>query len=33
VRNAARTLVEAVRAKRDGKLVEAGRDLKEPRPK
>ncbi len=34
VRNAAHTLVEAVRASRDGKLVEeAGRDLQEPRPK
>jgi multimeric flavodoxin WrbA len=33
VRNAARTLCEAVVAQREGKLVEAGRGLKEPRPK
>ena len=33
VRNAALTLAEAVTAKREGKLVTAGSDLKEPRPK
>ena len=33
VRNAARTLCEAVLADRRGKLVEAGRGLREPRPK
>ena len=33
VRNAARTLVEAVRAKLAGQLVSAGEKLKEPRPK
>jgi multimeric flavodoxin WrbA len=33
VGNAARTLIEAVRAARDGGLIAAGRDLKEPRPK
>jgi multimeric flavodoxin WrbA len=33
VRNAALTLVEAVEAKRKGRLVEAGAGLKEPRPK
>jgi multimeric flavodoxin WrbA len=33
VRNAARALVEAVRAKREGRLVEAGADLKPPRQK
>jgi multimeric flavodoxin WrbA len=33
VRNAARTLVEGVRAVRDGKLAAAGQDLKAPRQK
>jgi len=33
VRNAARTLMEAVTAKREGRLVTAGTSLKEPRPK
>jgi hypothetical protein len=33
VRNAAWALLEAVRAKRDGKLVAAGENLKEPRQK
>jgi multimeric flavodoxin WrbA len=33
VRNAALALVEAVTAKRAGRLVEAGADLKDPRPK
>jgi multimeric flavodoxin WrbA len=33
VRNAARTLVEAVKAKRHGMLVEAGSNLRDPRPK
>jgi multimeric flavodoxin WrbA len=33
VRNAALTLAEAVTAKREGKLVETGSGLKEPRPK
>jgi multimeric flavodoxin WrbA len=33
VRNAARTLVEGVRAKRSGQLVAAGQDLKAPREK
>ncbi len=33
VRNAARTLMEAVTAKREGRLVATGADLKEPRPK
>jgi hypothetical protein len=33
VRNAALTLVEAVTAKREGKLAEPGAGLKEPRPK
>jgi multimeric flavodoxin WrbA len=33
VRNAARTLVEAVRAKRAGRMVAAGQDLRDPRPK
>ncbi|MDC7789860.1 flavodoxin family protein [Rhodoplanes sp. TEM] len=33
VRNAARTLAEAVAAKRAGRLVAAGRHLKDPRPK
>ena len=33
VRNAARTLMEAVTAKREGRLVTAGTKLKEPRPK
>ena len=33
VRDAALTLMDAVTAKRAGKLVEAGADLKEPRPK
>jgi multimeric flavodoxin WrbA len=33
VRNAARTLMEAVTAKREGQLVTAGSKLKEPRPK
>ena len=33
VRNAARTLCEAVRADRRGDLIEAGRALREPRPK
>jgi len=33
VRNAARTLAEAVRAKQAGRMAEAGRDLTEPRPK
>jgi multimeric flavodoxin WrbA len=33
VRNAARTLVEAVTARRAGRLIEAGATLKDPRPK
>jgi len=33
VRNAARTLMEAVTAKREGRLVAAGADLQDPRPK
>jgi len=33
VRNAARTLLEAVRAKLEGKFVTAGVDLREPRQK
>jgi multimeric flavodoxin WrbA len=33
VRAAALTLIEAVTAKREGKLVEVGADVKEPRPK
>ena len=33
VRNAARTLLEAVRATRSGAMVAAGRDLRDPRPK
>jgi hypothetical protein len=33
VRNAARTLLEAVKAKRAGRLVEAGEGLPEPRQK
>jgi hypothetical protein len=33
VRNAARTLMEAVAGKRNGLLMEAGARLKEPRPK
>jgi multimeric flavodoxin WrbA len=33
VRNAARTSMEAVTAKREGRLVTAGANLKEPRPK
>jgi hypothetical protein len=33
VRNAARTLLEAVRAKLEGRLVAAGQDLREPRQK
>jgi hypothetical protein len=33
VRNAAWTLLEAVKAKRDGKLIAAGENLKEPRQK
>jgi hypothetical protein len=33
VRNAARTLLEAVRAVRSGKEIVAGRDLKPPREK
>jgi hypothetical protein len=33
VRNAARTLLQAVKAQRAGKLIEAGEGLKEPRPK
>jgi multimeric flavodoxin WrbA len=33
VRNAARTLLEAVRAKLEGKLVTVGEDLREPRQK
>jgi hypothetical protein len=33
VRNAARTLLEAVMAKRDGKLIAAGEHLKKPRQK
>jgi multimeric flavodoxin WrbA len=33
VRDAATTLVEAVAARRSGQLIEAGADLKEPRPK
>jgi len=33
VRNAAKTLAEAVRAKRAGHMVEAGRELSDPRPK
>jgi multimeric flavodoxin WrbA len=33
VRNAAFTLMEAVQAKREGRLIEAGTRLKEPRPK
>lgn len=33
VRNAARTLCEAVRNKRAGRMVAAGQDLEEPRPK
>ena len=33
VRNAARTLMEAVTAKREGRLVTAGMKLKDPRPK
>jgi hypothetical protein len=33
VRNAAWTLLEAVKAKRDGKLVAAGENLQEPRQK
>ena len=33
VRNAALTLVEAVTAKREGRLVAAGTTLKDPRPK
>ncbi len=33
VRNAARTLLEAAMAQRDGKLVAAGQMLSEPRPK
>ena len=33
VRNAALTLMDAVTAKREGKLVEAGADVKDPRPK
>jgi len=31
--NAARTLMDAVTAKREGRLVTAGINLKEPRPK
>ena len=33
VRNAARTLMDAVTAKREGRLVTAGMKLKDPRPK
>ena len=33
VRNAALTLMDAVTAKREGKLAEPGAELKEPRPK
>jgi multimeric flavodoxin WrbA len=33
VRNAARTLIEAVRAKRTGRLVTAGEELEQPRQK
>jgi hypothetical protein len=33
VRNAAFTLMEAVTAKREGRLVAAGTKLKDPRPK
>jgi multimeric flavodoxin WrbA len=33
VQNAAKTLAEAVRAKRDGRMVEAGQALRDPRPK
>ena len=33
VRNAARTLLEAVRAKLDGTFVTAGEDLRPPRQK
>ena len=33
VRQAAIVLVEAVQAKRNGKLIEAGARLREPRPK
>ena len=33
VKNAALTLMEAVEAKRSGRLVEAGSQLEEPRPK
>jgi multimeric flavodoxin WrbA len=33
VRNAARTLIEAVQAKTEGKMVSAGEKLKDPRPK
>jgi hypothetical protein len=33
VRNAARTLLQAVQAKHDGRFVTAGEDLKQPRQK
>ena len=33
VRNCARTLLQAVRGKREGRLLQAGENLKEPRPK
>lgn len=33
VRNAARTLLEAVMAQRDGRLIAPGEGLREPRPK
>jgi len=33
VRNAARTLLDGVRAKLEGKLVAAGEELREPRQK
>jgi hypothetical protein len=33
VRNAARTLMQAIKAKLDGKLVTAGEDLRQPRQK
>jgi hypothetical protein len=33
VRNAARTLLDAVRAKLDGKFVTAGEELRQPRQK
>lgn len=33
IRNAARTLLEAVRAKREGRMMAAGENLKQPRQK